>query len=260
MQLKIITLNLRYDKPDLGNNAWNVRKKAVIDLILKHDPDIIGTQEGKPNQLLDLHRGLPEYQSLGCDRHNNGTGEHCAIFYKRQKFQCLEMGDFALSETPDMIGSITPSWENNHPRIVTYALLQVGYQKIWIFNTHLDFYSAKARELGAKLIINYLQKLDLSDSYLFVTGDFNTSAENLPRQTMLNELGNDRRLVDAIATLPLEKQMTYHDFTGSAFAAVDTIYYDSRVTLNQVFVSHHTLHDIHVSDHFPVIGEFIFNG
>lgn len=83
--MKIMTFNLRYDKPDLGNNAWTVRKDAVAHLIAAHAPDIIGTQEGKAHQLLDLHRLLPDYQSVGYDRTGTGIDEYCAIFYRDRK-------------------------------------------------------------------------------------------------------------------------------------------------------------------------------
>jgi len=65
MEIKVMSFNLRYDKPDPGENAWTVRKEAVASLISHYAPDIIGTQEGKAHQLLDLHRllaGLPEFR------------------------------------------------------------------------------------------------------------------------------------------------------------------------------------------------------
>jgi endonuclease/exonuclease/phosphatase family metal-dependent hydrolase len=67
MEIKVMSFNLRYDKPDPGENAWTVRKEAAASLISHYAPDIIGTQEGKAHQLLDLHRLLPDYQSLGGD-------------------------------------------------------------------------------------------------------------------------------------------------------------------------------------------------
>lgn len=82
MKLKVMTFNLRYDKPDLGNQAGKVRQAAVAELIAAHAPDLIGTQEGKAHQLLDLHRLLPNYQSVGSDRTGIGLDEYCAIFYR----------------------------------------------------------------------------------------------------------------------------------------------------------------------------------
>ncbi len=74
MKLKIISFNLRYDKPDRGNKAWTVRRDTVAATVWQAGPDIIGTQEGQGHQLLDLHRLLPEYQSIGGDRLGNGIG------------------------------------------------------------------------------------------------------------------------------------------------------------------------------------------
>jgi endonuclease/exonuclease/phosphatase family metal-dependent hydrolase len=256
MQLKIITLNLRYDKPDQGNNAWTVRKEAIADLILKYKPDIIGTQEGKSHQLLDLHRLLPEYQSIGCDRNGDGTGEYCAIFYHQRMLRCLEIGNFALSNKPEVIGSISPEWENKYPRIVTYGIFMINRQRVAIFNTHLEYYSPKARELGAELIWERLAQLDLSDTYLFLIGDFNTDVNTIPRQTLAKPLNRGVKLSDAISILPREKQLTYHEFTGKGIASVDTIFYDGRVRINMVKVDDSKYGEVHRSDHFPVITEF----
>lgn len=43
MKLRVMTFNLRYDKPDLGNCAWKVRASAVASLITAYAPDLIGT-------------------------------------------------------------------------------------------------------------------------------------------------------------------------------------------------------------------------
>ncbi|WP_293149652.1 endonuclease/exonuclease/phosphatase family protein [Okeania sp. SIO2C9] len=109
MVIKIITFNIRYDKPDPGNHRWEVRKNAVASLIYEYAPDIIGTQELKVNQLLDLQQLLPNYCCLGADRRGTGNDEHCAIFYQKDRLNCLDHGDFWLSETPDVPGSITSS-------------------------------------------------------------------------------------------------------------------------------------------------------
>jgi hypothetical protein len=43
MKLRVMTFNLRYDKPDLGNCAWKFRASAVASLINAYAPDLIGT-------------------------------------------------------------------------------------------------------------------------------------------------------------------------------------------------------------------------
>jgi len=60
------------------------------------------------------------------------------------------------------------------------------------------------------------------------------------------------QLLDALAGLELKCQQTFHNFTGKGFAAVDTIYYDSRT----VQVETGQWQGIMPSDHFPVMAEF----
>lgn len=259
MLLKIITFNLRYDKPDPDQHNWKIRRKSIASLLTHYSPDLIGTQEGKAHQLLDLHRMLPNYQSVGSDRTGTGTNEYCAIFYHSQRFKCLETEDFFLSETPEIPGSITESWGNPHPRMVTWAVFEGldESQKIILFNTHLDYRSATARELGAQLIHRRLRKLDLSNSYLFVTADFNAIPGTLPRKTFETPLPQGIQLYDALAEIPLEEQMSFNNFTEQASDAIDTIYYDSRLKLQNVKVDSQKWEGVIPSDHFPVIGEFL---
>lgn len=256
-----MSFNLRYDKPDPGDKAWTVRKKSVAALIAHYAPDIIGTQEGKAHQLLDLHRLLPNYQSVGSDRTGTGTGEYCVIFYRTQRLRCLDTRDFALSETPEIPGSISSDWGNPLPRMTSCAVFANATgekQKITVFNTHLDYRSAQARELGAMLIRDRISRLNLSDSYFFLTGDFNAAPGTVPRETLKQSLPNGVNLHDALAGIELEHQQSFHDFTGKAFAAVDTIYYDSRVSLRNVKVDTLAWKGILPSDHFPVVADFVF--
>ncbi|MEC4984102.1 MAG: endonuclease/exonuclease/phosphatase family protein [Oscillatoria sp. PMC 1068.18] len=253
MQLKIITFNIRYDKPDRGENNWQVRKSAIASLITHYQPDLIGTQEGKAHQLLDLHRMLPAYQSVGSSRTPGGADEYCAIFYRRDFCQCLQTHEFWLSDTPEIPGSIGANWGNHLPRIVTACVFTLTNldKKVTLYNTHFDYDSPKARDLGAKLIHSHLNNFHWQDSYLFLTGDFNSPPDSFPRQTLASI-----PLQDALAARELTQQMTYHEFTGKAFDAVDTIYYDNRVKLNQVIIDTSRWEGIFPSDHFPAIAEF----
>ncbi len=264
MIIKIITFNIRYDKPDLGQYQWQVRKNAVANLIYEYKADIIGTQEVKVNQLLDLQKLLPNYYSLGSDRTGTGNDERCAIFYDKNRFNCLEHGDFWLSETPDMPGSITPSWGNHLPRIASWAKLDIvgENQPIIVVNTHLDYDSRKARELGAKLICDRLQaeKFNPEKSLIFVTGDFNEKPGSITRNTFLNPLQNGLSLLDVLSDLNLKEQMTYNNFTEQAFIAIDTIYYDNRFNLRTVKVENKKYDGVLPSDHFPVIAELEYSG
>ena len=47
----VITCNIKYDDNSNGENSWNVRKVALLDLINTLTPDILGIQEGLIHQV-----------------------------------------------------------------------------------------------------------------------------------------------------------------------------------------------------------------
>ncbi len=251
MLLTVISLNLRYDKPDPGDRAWSLRRAAVLDLIREAQPDLLGTQEGKAHQILELHRALPNYQSIGRDRRGTGYDERCTILYRRDRLTCERHGDFWLSETPDEPGSITESWGNPMPRMVTWGIFRTpaSLRPLLLANTHLDYDSATARERGAKLIGDRLRALGLDTHFCFLTGDFNCDPDSPPRQYFSDELP----LRDALAGLPIEAQMSYHEYSDRSFRPIDTVYYHSHLHLRSACVDRAKRQGIWVSDHCAAI-------
>lgn len=256
---KVITFNLRYDRPDPGKRNWAVRKTAIAAVINFYQPDLVGTQELKPNQCSDLQALLPDYQNVGGDRRGDGTDEHCSIFYRTQTMNCLETRDFYLSDTPEIAGSITASWGNYVPRMATWGRFQVNgiTPPLILVNTHFPHLSAKAQERSAALLVERCRQFALEDAYLLITGDFNTVPNSKPRQLLKQNItqifGTNLYLNDAIEQLPPTKQMTYHEFTGVSFKSIDTIYYDCRLKLQSVDVNHQQWQGIFPSDHCPLI-------
>ncbi|TAF11039.1 MAG: endonuclease/exonuclease/phosphatase family protein [Nostocales cyanobacterium] len=248
MKITVMSFNLRYDKPDPGMHQWKKRVGAIASVIQYYKPDLLGTQEGKPHQLRDLQALLPDYKFIGGDRTGTGQGEHCAVFYNSQLLKLQQTKDFYLSDTPDIPGSIT--WETRLPRMATWANFVVGNPSIslTIINTHLDHESAKARELGAALVSLRLMEFP-SEDYLLLTGDFNANPNTLARII----LADNHKIQDALATLSLEQQKTFHEFTGEAGNAIDTIYCDRRLQIEQVIIDRQQWEGVWPSDHFPVI-------
>ena len=97
----------------------------------------------------------------------------------------------------------------------------------------------------------------MNESYLFLTGDFNASPKSTTREIFKKSLSHSVQLNDAVENLPLDKQMTYHDFTGKTTKAIDTIYFDRRVRLQDIVIDKKQWKGVFPSDHFPVIANFI---
>ena len=105
----------------LQGDGWGNRCPIIARLVQFHEFDIFGTQEGLRHQLDSLKTSLPKYDYIGVGR-NDGKkkGEHAAIFYRIDKFELLEHGDFWLSETPE---KPSVGWDAVLPRICTWGHL-----------------------------------------------------------------------------------------------------------------------------------------
>jgi endonuclease/exonuclease/phosphatase family metal-dependent hydrolase len=260
MKITVMSFNLRYDKPDPGSCQWQNRVGAIASLIKHYQPDLLGTQEGKPHQLQDLQTYLPEYKIIGGDRLGTGQAEHCAIFYLPQHLHLQQTQDFFLSDTPTIAGSISSSWGNRLPRMATWGNFQVNNPAVFItiLNTHLDHEAPQARNLGAALITKYLGTFS-PDKYLLVTGDFNANPSTPERQIFQLPLANGQQLQDTVATLPLEQQNTFHEFTGQAWNSIDTVYCDRQFHLEKIIIDCQKWLGVWPSDHFPVIVRLVID-
>lgn len=87
----------------INGNGWGQRYPVIAQIVQYHDFDIFGTQECFIHQLKDMKEALPGYDYIGVGRDDGKEkGEHSAIFYRTDKFDVIEKGDFWLSETPDV--------------------------------------------------------------------------------------------------------------------------------------------------------------
>ncbi|UUO06528.1 endonuclease/exonuclease/phosphatase family protein [Blastopirellula sp. J2-11] len=186
--LRVMTFNIRYGSAQDGENHWNNRKTLVIEAIERYDPDLLGTQECLPFQEAYIREKLPQYGCYAVSREGEGTtGEECAIFYRKSRFELLDQGSIALSETPEKIGSV--SWDSSLPRIASWVKLrdkQSGHT-FTFWNTHFDHRGSQAREEAAKLLVKQMKSASDSGPVL-LTGDFNADAGSPPHQALATYL------------------------------------------------------------------------
>ena len=184
-QTKVMTYNIRNSNADKGTaNAWNKRKGNLVGLIRKVNPDILGTQEVLLNQLNYLKKSLNDYESFGVGR-NDGKhkGEHSALFFKKEKYEQLQGGNFWLSETPQIPGS--KSWDAAITRICSWVQLKdkATGSTFFVFNTHFDHKGKTARRNSAALLRHTIDSL-AGNNPVIVTGDFNLEPSDAGYKTM----------------------------------------------------------------------------
>ena len=194
----IATYNIRNaNKGDsLAGNGWGQRYPYIAQLIQFHGFDIFGTQEGKYPQLEDLKNAMPGYDYIGIGRDDGKkAGEFSAIFYRTDKFEVLEQGNFWLSTETTYPNK---GWDAALPRICTWGKFKEkksGFIFLY-FNLHMDHIGVQARSESAKLI---LRKIKEQPSHIPVvlSGDFNVDQNN-ESYKLLNSSGVMKDAYDSI--------------------------------------------------------------
>ena len=251
--LKIATFNLRMDTPSDGENAWFHRKDMVNDLIRFYGFDLFGTQEGFTHQLNDILR-LSDYQFIGVGRDDGkDAGEHCAIFYRSDRFKVLDQGDFWLSEHPEKPGR---GWDGTCcNRICTWWKFEdlKNHKQFYFFNVHYEYEGDVARRESSNLMISRIKSI-AGNQPVFLTGDFNAFPTEEPIR-ILNDSGflNDSYKITKEA--PFGPVCTYHgyDSTIKTEERLDYIWVTDSIQIDKYGVLTNTLYGHTPSDHFPVM-------
>jgi endonuclease/exonuclease/phosphatase family metal-dependent hydrolase len=252
--LRVMSFNIRLPVESDGPNQWQHRKVLIADMVRAQDADLIGTQELHKVQADDLVKRLPQYTWFGRDRRGGHEDEHMGVFYRSDRLRVVESGDFWLSGTPEVPGSIT--WGHPLPRMVTWALFErlSDRRRFHLFNTHFPYRDEDedARERGARLIASRVAKLP-ADIPVIVMGDFNTTPDSRAHAALTADLR------DAWDAAPQRSgpAATFHEFTGKPDQRIDWILFRGLQPLSVRTVTEHE-GGRYPSDHFPVVAEFAF--
>lgn len=251
--LKIATFNLRMDTPSDGENAWFHRKDMVNDLIRFYGFDLFGTQEGFTHQLNDILR-LSDYRFIGVGRDDGkDAGEHCAIFYRSDRFKVLDQGDFWLSEHPEKPGR---GWDGTCcNRICTWGKFEdlKNHKQFYFFNVHYEYEGDVARRESSNLMISRIKSI-AGNQPVFLTGDFNAFPTEEPIR-ILNDSGFLNDSYKITKETPFGPVCTYHgyDSTIKTEERLDYIWVTDSIQIDKYGVLTNTLYGHTPSDHFPVM-------
>ena len=250
----VITYNIKYDDNSNGKNSWKVRKDAMIELIHKLSPDILGIQEGLIHQVEFLDSKMSDHKYVGVGRDDaNRKGEYCAIFFNEKKYKLLKDSTFWLSENPD---KVSVGWDAALERICTYALLEniKNGNKIWAFNTHFDHIGYIAREKSARLLLEKIQMLNINIDPVLVMGDFNVE-DNSKVIDILKQ-----KLMDTMTYYEIEHKGpigTFNNFLNNQeiIKRIDYVFSNGFQTISHQHIDKKLESGDHISDHLPVFVE-----
>lgn len=257
---------------DKGELAWYRRMPRVAQIARDHDFDVFGVQEAVLGETMILEEELPTFDTVGCGRNKDRGGEAMHIFYKRNRFACLEHGTFWLSETPDEPGSKYAG--AGCPRTCTWALLKdrVTGRTFRYFNTHLDHISSQARWDGMQVLLTRgVRPAKARGETVVLTGDLNETLDAADSPEAILELQGPKLAACAeknpIALVSMELKdayalsetphagtfKTFHGYKGEPRCRIDYVFVTPDVKVR----THATLNDKpdgqFASDHYPVM-------
>lgn len=265
LELRVMTFNIKYGTDN--DHPWEERLPATVATIEQAGPDVFGTQELLFFQIQDLAREMPQYHWIGLGRAGGSEDEFMAIFYKHERFHVVAFDHFWLSDTPEIIGSI--SWNHSNKRMVTWVRFRdiASGAEFYHWNTHFDHRSSLARERSAALIRERINR-QRPQAPVIVTGDFNAPHDSEIHIAMNSGNGHHVDLQDAwLSAREIRGQQvgTFHGWDGpnDRDNRIDWILVSPEWQVKSATVVTTSLDGLYPSDHFPVVAdlelsEFVF--
>lgn len=261
--LRVMSYNIRYDtERDTAQLSWENRRDKVASMMRFHGAAVIGTQEGKLHQLLQLEERLPGYEWIGIGREDGGD-EFSAIFYQTDRLELLEHETFWLSDTPTTPSST--SWGNSIPRIATWARFRdrASGDSVLVLNTHFDHESAESRRKGARMIVESIEAL-ADGAPAIVMGDFNATEGSDPYEILTSSdadtsAGTLRDALHASEQPHHGPMSTFNDFDPTVWPEerIDYVFVTPEVEVRRHGHLNEKWYEHYPSDHLPVLVELV---
>jgi len=255
-EIKVMTLNVRYDNPRDSANAWPNRASIVTSLIKSDKPDLLGMQEVLLNQYEYLDSVLADYASVGVGRNDGAKGgEMNPIFFKKVRYDMIRSKTFWLSETPEIPGS--KAWGSSLPRIVTWMELvdKNTHVHLFYFNTHFAHDSDSARIMSSGLLLSKVDSIASGFPFI-ITGDFNMLPTSKGYEILTGPAESVPLLKDSFGISernPVGPMYTANGFSDKQGSGrIDYIFVRDGIKV----LEHRTIirkeRKIYISDHWPV--------
>jgi endonuclease/exonuclease/phosphatase family metal-dependent hydrolase len=262
-ELKVMSFNIRFaklghseEKPENNwSDAKSPRRERVVRVIRDYMPDVLGVQEARHPQIVDLQNALPEYAFYGVGRDNGKRGgEYTGIYYLKEKFVLLGEDSFWLSDSPETPGSKFKNAPDALTRMASWVRLRdkASDASFLVLNTHWDHISKRARRQSARVILDRIAKHG-GGAPAIVMGDLN-AAESSPELKVL--LQGENALVDSYRALfptASSEEGSFGGWQGKRDGSrIDFILHTAQFTPVAAEIVRTSYDGYWPSDHYPV--------
>lgn len=250
MKLRICSFNIRFKNSMDGLNSWENRLTEIEKFTKKNQFSIIGTQEGRFDQLKEFEKitGLKLI-----DSHRPWINERMypCFFVDIKKIKILKSGDIWLSLTPEIPGS--SSFQSSFPRLATwikFVIIELGIE-MYAFNVHLDHILESTRLEQIKVLIQSIFKINKEHIPLILLGDFNESPLSNTYLQIITELG----LLDCWALCKKSEESSHHGFKGinPSGSRIDWMFITDHLSCDDIELDKSESNGVYLSDHFPLV-------
>jgi endonuclease/exonuclease/phosphatase family metal-dependent hydrolase len=264
---KVMSFNIRYSHGGLDEekteNNWTdpeyPRRQRAIRVIRDYGPDVLGVQEARHLQIVDLREALPDLEFYGVGRDDGKTGgEYTGIFYLKNRFVRTAAGSFWLSAAPEKPGTSFYTAPGAVPRMASWVRLKdhKSGAEFLVLNTHWDHISVPARKKSAALIRDRLRTL-AEGIPAIVMGDFNGPEDSAEVVELLGGgTSSGRALYDSYRKLFPKRaadESTFGGWTGTtAGSRIDFILHTDNFTPTAAAIVRTSYEGRWPSDHYPV--------
>ncbi|HMF19867.1 MAG TPA: endonuclease/exonuclease/phosphatase family protein [Gemmataceae bacterium] len=256
--VRVMTWNILHgsdDGPPWQQQNWPARKHALAAASGEAQPDILGVQEARPEQVAFLEKTLPGHKRVGVGRDDGrDAGEHCAIYFCRDRFEAIDSDTFWLEEPTDQPAA-SGRWAK---RTCTWVRLRQrdGGRILCVYNTHLPGRTAalvrgQSRLSAARIVLDHIKMGDPSDAVVLVA-DFNAGPD-APSRRLFAEIG----LRETAELAGNQTAPPTYQFYGVRMGSLDGILVGPEWR-----VKRHTVVDVKPdgvfpSDHFGVLADLM---
>ncbi|CAH0476642.1 unnamed protein product [Peronospora belbahrii] len=264
LDLKVMSFNLRTSiaNDPCPSGCWEERKWRVKQLLERYEPDLIGTQEGAPDQI-EFFQSQLSFASTGECAGDCQWNERNSIFYRLDRWELLETATFALSNTPAVLPSNTWGLEYLRAAVIARFRDKKINRVVCMLNTHFDIRLGHSQ--SAVLVAKQLSQRCQPEDTVLMTGDLNTGTQSSAVQYIIGQDPID----EGFTPIPMYETLTAASadgptWIGSSFgnhvvgSKLDYIFSrrDNHTCLRNATILTDTFDGYSSSDHAVLLSKF----